>query len=118
MKKILVCRIGAFGDICMTLPVVHSLSAQFEVHWLIRQGHAAILRLFPEVKCQPVIFEPGDSQNNLPRLVSQLASAEFDALLDFSNWDIVARLASRLKRIPLRAIAYDSTRRLVLQRIM
>jgi ADP-heptose:LPS heptosyltransferase len=117
MKKILVCRIGAFGDVCMTLPVVHSLSAQFEVHWLIRRGHAAILRLFPEVKCQPVIFEPGDSQDNLPRLVSQLASAEFDALLDFSNWDIVARLARRLKSIPLRAIAYDSTRRLVRQRI-
>jgi ADP-heptose:LPS heptosyltransferase len=113
MKKILVCRIGAFGDICMTLPVVHSLSAQFEVHWLIRQGHDAILRLFPEVKCQPVIFSPKKSKN----LISQLAAAKYDALLDFSNWAIVGRLASQLKSIPVRAIAYDSTRRLLLQRI-
>jgi hypothetical protein len=115
MKKILVCRIGAFGDICMTLPVVHSLSARFEVHWLIRQGHDAILKLFPEVKCHPVIF--GAGPNVLSGLVSRLGAAQYDALLDFSNWEIIGRLASQLKGIPLRATAYDSTRRLVFQRM-
>jgi ADP-heptose:LPS heptosyltransferase len=115
MKKILVCRIGAFGDICMTLPVVHSLSARFEVHWLIRQGHDAILKLFPQVKCHPVIF--GAGPNVLSGLVSRLGAAQYDALLDFSNWEIIGRLASQLKGIPLRATAYDSTRRLVFQRM-
>ena len=117
MKRILVCRIGAFGDVCMTVPVVHSLSAQFEVHWLIRQGHDAILGLFPEVKCQPVVLSHGEPHQIPAGLVSQLAAAQYDALLDFSNWRIVARLAGQLKSIPVRAIAYDSTRRLVLQRL-
>jgi ADP-heptose:LPS heptosyltransferase len=113
MKKILICRIGAFGDVCMTLPVVHSLSEHFEVHWLIRQSHAAILRLFPEVKCRPVMFSSQEPRG----LISQLAAAKYDALLDFSNWAIVGDLASRLKSIPVRAIAYDSSHRLLLQRI-
>lgn len=113
MKTILVCRIGAFGDVCMTLPVVHSLAKQFEVHWLIRQSHAAVLKLFPEVNCHPVLLSSQEPRS----LLSQLAAVKYDALLDFSNWAIVGNLASHLKTIPVRAIAYDSSRRLVLQRI-
>ena len=116
MKKILICRIGAFGDICMTLPVVHSLSSQFEVHWLIRRGHDAILRLFPEVKCHPVVFDSKGSDIP-PGLISEIAAAKYDALLDFSNWTVVGTLANRLKSIPLRATAYDTTRPLALHRI-
>jgi ADP-heptose:LPS heptosyltransferase len=113
MKRILVCRIGAFGDVCMTLPVVNSLAEQFEVHWLIRQNHAVILKLFPDVKCHPVVFTPEEGRS----FISRLDAAKYDALLDFSNWSIVGALASRLKNIPVRAVAYDSTRRLLLQRI-
>lgn len=113
MKKILVCRIGAFGDVCMTLPVVHALSKEFEVHWLIRENHASILELFPAVKCHPVMFSSGKSGN----LVTALAAAKYDALLDFSNWAIVGDLAGQLKSIPVRAIAYDANHRLLLQRI-
>lgn len=101
----------------MALPVVHALAAQCEVHWLIRRGHTALLRLFPEVKCHPVIFEP-DRAGKLPAdLIQTLVAAQYDALLDFSNWDIIASLASRVKSIPVRAIAYDDTRMLLFQRL-
>jgi ADP-heptose:LPS heptosyltransferase len=113
MKKVLVCRIGAFGDVCMALPVVHSLSAHVEVHWLIREGHDAILNLFPEVECRRVLY----SSSGRESLIATLASAEYDALLDFSNWPVVGDLARSLKRIPIRAIAYDGHTRLPLQRV-
>lgn len=117
MKRVLVCRTGAFGDICMAMPVVHALASQCEVHWLIRRGHTALLRLFPEVKCHPVIFEAGQGGTFPADLIQMLVAAQYDALLDFSNWDIIASLASRVKSIPVRAIAYDDTRMLLYQRL-
>jgi ADP-heptose:LPS heptosyltransferase len=116
VKKILVCRIGAFGDVCMALPVVQALTEHYEVHWLIRRGHDAVLPLFPVVRCRPVVFASAASRD-LAELSARLAGERYDALLDFSNWRVVARLAERLKEIPVRAIAYDRTHRFVLQRI-
>jgi ADP-heptose:LPS heptosyltransferase len=63
-----------------------------------------------------VTCEPRDFTRNLPGLVSRIEAEQFDALLDFSNWPAIARLASRLPGIPVRAIAYDRTRNLALQR--
>jgi ADP-heptose:LPS heptosyltransferase len=105
-----VCRTGAFGDVCMAMPVVRALSAHCEVHWLVRQRNDAVLRLFPEVPCHPVILEY-DFEKHLPAVAARLASCDYDVLLDFSNWDSIAHLVRRLKHIPIRAIAYDRTRR-------
>jgi ADP-heptose:LPS heptosyltransferase len=113
LKKILACRTGAFGDVCMILPLIDALSAHADVHWLIRRGNDAVLKLFPEVRCTPVLFDGALTRS----LVGRLDATGYDALLDFSNWDIIARLARRLKSIPLRATAYDQTRFLLRQKV-
>jgi ADP-heptose:LPS heptosyltransferase len=116
MKKVLICRTGALGDVCMTLPVVDALARHCDVHWLIGRPHAPLLQLFPQVRCDLVIADGAEPARD-ERLVSELNAAGFDALLDFSNWDSIARLVSRLKSIPLRATAYDRTRSYTLPRL-
>ncbi len=116
MTKVLVCRTGAFGDVCMALPIVHALTRHCEVHWLIGRIYAPLLQLFPQVRCRLVVVDRKQPAED-DRLVFELSAAGFDALLDLSNWNDIATLAMRLRSIPMRAIAYDSTRSYALQRM-
>ena len=117
MLKVLVCRTGAFGDVCMALPLIDALGAQTDVHWLIRSGLESVLTLFPRVRCRPIAVE-FDARRAFPTpLIAELGNAGYDALVDLSNWPSGAILARRLKRIPIRAISYDRTRPWLPQRL-
>src|SRR5258708_4724514 len=103
--KVLVIRLGAMGDVCMTLPVVVALQQHCEVHWLVRKAYAGIPRLFPSVRCRLLPVAP--RQRFSDAVVSRLRHERYAAVLDFSHWPMVADLVRRLPDIPIRAITHD-----------
>ena len=107
--KILVTRIGAFGDVCMLAPLVRSLSTRHDVHWLIRDSYVSIIRGFPEVSCRLIGCSPGpDPRRPLPpELVEALRHDRYDCLLDCSHWACIGWLADQLRDIPVRATTDD-----------
>lgn len=107
--KILVARIGAFGDVCMLLPVVRALARRHEVHWLVRDAYLPVLRCFPEVDCRAIGVSPAaDPARPFPEeLVTALARERYDCLLDCSHWPCIAWLARRLGDVPVRAVTHD-----------
>lgn len=108
-RKILVARIGAFGDVCMLLPIVRLLSRHHDVHWLVRDAYVPAVRCFPDLPCRLVGVSPSDDAHRpFPdAVVDSLASERFDCLLDFSHWTCVAWLARRLEAVPVRAVTHD-----------
>ncbi len=107
--KVLVARIGAIGDICLLMPVVHALTRHFDVDWLIRDAHIPVVRAFPHVACGLIGVSPAaDEQRPFPaELVTALRGGNYHALIDFSHWQAVAWLARELREIPVRAITHD-----------
>ena len=107
--KLLIARIGAIGDICLLLPLVHALSRHFAVHWLIRDTHVPLVRAFPDVDCRLIGVSPGaDPECPFPaELVAALRAEAYPALLDFSHWPCVAWLAGQLPDIAVRAVTVD-----------
>lgn len=107
--KLLIARIGAIGDVCLLLPVVHALSRHFAVHWLIRDTHIPVVRSFPAVDCRLIGVSPGPDPERPfpPALVAALRAEAYPALLDFSHWQCIAWLAGQLPDIPLRAVTLD-----------
>jgi ADP-heptose:LPS heptosyltransferase len=107
--KILVARIGAFGDVCMLLPLVRSLAKGFDVHLLVRDAYVPVVRAFSEVACRTVAVSPADDPRQpFPEsLVARLADEGYAALVDCSHWPCVAWLADRLRAIPVRAVTLD-----------
>jgi ADP-heptose:LPS heptosyltransferase len=107
--KILVTRIGAFGDVCMLTPLVRSLSGRHEVHWLIRDAYMPVIRGFPEVPCRLIGCSPGpDQRRPMPLdLVETLRRERYDCLVDCSHWACIGWLAEQLRDIPVRATTDD-----------
>src|SRR6185503_13882194 len=116
-RNVLICRTGAFGDVCMALPLVHALTRHCRVTWLIRRGNAPLLKLFPQLDCEvwPVDFLPNGEF--AAQTQDGLNAARFDALVDLSNWDNTARLTRGLSSVPVRAVAFDDRRWLLRQRL-
>lgn len=108
-SRILVARIGAIGDICMLIPVVHALARHYEVHWLIRDSHRPVVQCFPEVACRLIGVSPGDDENQpfSAELVRELRDRNYACLIDFSHWSCIGWLARQLKEIPVRAVTSD-----------
>lgn len=108
-RKILVARIGAFGDVCMLLPIVRALSRHHDVHWLVRDVYLPAVRCFPDLRCRLVGVSPSDDAHRpFPdEVVDSLAAERFDCLLDCSHWGCVAWLARRLEAVPIRAVTHD-----------
>jgi len=111
VKKLLLLRPGAMGDVCMTVPLVRALQEHYEVHWLVWRHHQAIPRCFPQVRCRviPAQLTPAspDQPPFPPSLVAALEAERYDALLDLCHWPETARLARHLTGIPLRAVTHD-----------
>ncbi|MDX2167209.1 MAG: glycosyltransferase family 9 protein [Deltaproteobacteria bacterium] len=107
--RVLVARIGAIGDICLLLPVVHALARHCDVDWLIRDEHVALVRAFPQVACRLIGVSPGPDprQPFPPALVATLRAARYQALIDCSHWASVAWLAAALDDVPVRAVTRD-----------
>ena len=101
-RKILVARIGAFGDVCMLAPLVRGLAREHEVHWLIRDAYAPVIHGFPEIDCRLIGCSPGpDPQQPLPSdLVARLRRERYDCLVDCSHWACVGWLAGQLSDVP------------------
>lgn len=108
-RKILIARIGAFGDVCMLAPLVRALARRHEVHWLIRDDYVPVIRGFPEVACRLVGCAPGpDPSRPFPEaLVATLRHERYDCLIDCSHWACVGWLAGRLHDVPIRATTDD-----------
>ncbi|MEI7780612.1 MAG: hypothetical protein WCJ18_01645, partial [Planctomycetota bacterium] len=108
-QKILVARIGAFGDACMLAPMVRSLARHHEVHWLIRDGYEPVIRGFPDVNCRLVGVAPGsDPGQPFPAdVVAALRRERYDCLVDCSHWACVGWLARQLDDVPVRATTHD-----------
>jgi ADP-heptose:LPS heptosyltransferase len=108
-KKILVARIGAFGDVCMLAPLVQAVARRHEVHWLIRDAYEPVIRGFPEVGCRLVGCAPGpDPERPFPAdFVESLRRERYDCLVDCSHWACVGWLARQLTDVPVRATTAD-----------
>ena len=108
-SKILVARIGAIGDICMLIPLVHALSRHYEVHWLIRDSHMPIVQCFPAVACRLIGVSPAsdETQPFAPKVVATLRDEHYACLIDFSHWPCIGWLAHQLGDIPIRAVTHD-----------
>jgi ADP-heptose:LPS heptosyltransferase len=107
--KLLAARIGAIGDICLLMPVMHALSRHFDVHWLIRDTHIPVVQTFPHVDCRLIGVSPGPdtTQPFPPALVAALRAEGYAALIDFSHWQCIAWLAGQLPDIAVRAVTLD-----------
>lgn len=107
--KLLVARIGAFGDVCMLAPLVRGLAREHDVHWLIRDAYAPVIRGFPEIDCRLIGCSPGpDPRQPLPpELVATLRRERYDCLIDCSHWACVGWLAGELADVPIRATTDD-----------
>lgn len=93
IKKLLVIRFSALGDIAMTVPVVASFCSQYpdvEVTMLTsKMGEKIYRAVLPDVKnlsirgCNPKVDYPGIP--GLNRLFNELRAEKFDALADLHN---------------------------------
>ncbi|NBP51919.1 MAG: hypothetical protein EBU70_12240, partial [Actinobacteria bacterium] len=108
-RKLLVARIGAFGDVCMLAPLVRSLARCHDVHWLIRDAYEPVIRGFPGVECRLIGCAPGeDPRRPFPEeMVESLRRERYDCLVDCSHWACVGWLARQLHDIPVRATTDD-----------
>lgn len=107
--KILVVRIGAFGDVCMLAPLMQAIARHHEVHWLIRDSYVPVIRGFAGVGCRLIGCAPAaDSNRPFPdALVGQLRDERYDCLIDCSHWACSGWLAGQLREIPVRATTED-----------
>jgi ADP-heptose:LPS heptosyltransferase len=117
VRKVLILRPGAMGDVCMAVPLVAALARRCDVHWLLHRVYAPIPRAF-QVDCRMVPLEPrprGRSLRSLAEpctlpagLLDHLRRERFDAVLDLAHWPITAQLVHRLvDDIPVRGITFD-----------
>src|SRR5579859_6500593 len=106
MKKILLLRPGAMGDVCMAIPYAAALARQCEVHWLIHRVYEPIPRLFGN-DVRLISFDPNARRPISRGLLAQLRAERYDAVLDLAHWPRTAWLVSQLPEIPVRAIAFD-----------
>lgn len=105
--RILLCRIGAIGDICMAMPLVKSLSEKYEVDWLIRKTNASLLDLFPNLRVNRILVNPTKTHWFDENTIDQLVKSQYDVLVDLSHWPEIEFLAKRLKSIPVRIRSLD-----------
>jgi heptosyltransferase-2 len=116
VKKILIIRLSAFGDIVQSMSVLRPLKESFpsaEIHWLVREDLKGILEDHPLIsKCY--IVERGSGLTGLYQLAVQLSQERYDLVYDAhstlrtfflrrwitapvgSRW--IARPKSRIKR--------------------
>jgi len=104
VKKVLLLRLGAMGDVCLTVPLVRALQEHVEVHWLVWRHYAAIPQSFPGLRCRLI---PVTQLPCVPALVGQLRAERYDAVLDLSHWPQLGQLVEQLGSVPQRAATFD-----------
>ena len=96
MKKALVIRFNAIGDLVLTTPVVEALAAAgYEVHYLVKEVFAELLDYNPHVH---KVWRLKDS---LSEVLAHLKKEQFDVVIDLHN-----NLRSRQVKSALKAKSY------------
>ena len=111
MARILIIRFSALGDVAMTVPVVHSLAAEYPQHEIIVLSRTALQPLFLKLP-ENVSFYGADLSGKhkglrgLNSLYAELKGLHFDYVADFH--DILRakylRWRFRLDGVPVAAI--------------
>lgn len=107
--NLLVCRIGAVGDVCLAIPIVKALSRFFNVYWLIRESYSILPKFFAAEGFEfiPIAVNPTKVNPSLASLVPYLEKLKLTAALDLSHWPEVIELLEKLPSIPIRATFCD-----------
>ena len=89
MKKLLVIRFSAMGDVAMTVPVIHSLASQhpeLRITVMTRGRFAPMFQWMPaNVEVKPVDLENYSGLFGLSRLYRELKKKRFDAVADLHD---------------------------------
>ena len=90
MKRILIVRLGAMGDIVHAVPVAAALRRAFpaaRIDWLVSGKHRAILDLVPVVDRRLVINDRSDASGGSSPLpaIRELRHQHYDAALDLQG---------------------------------
>ena len=90
MARILIIRFSALGDVAMTVPVVHSLAAEYPQHEIIVLSRTALQSLFLKLP-ENVSFYGADLSGKhkglrgLNSLYAELKGLHFDYVADFHD---------------------------------
>lgn len=89
MKKLLVIRFSAMGDVAMTVPVIHSLATQhpdLRITVMTRSRFTPMYQWMPaNVEVKPVDLENYTGLNGLERLYGELKQKRYDAVADLHD---------------------------------
>ena len=81
-QSICVMRLSAIGDICHTLPVIHTLQHYWpktKITWIIGKNEAALVADIPNIEF--IIFDKSQGIQAYGKLRQQLKNCQFDLLL-------------------------------------
>ena len=102
LRKILIVRLGALGDITHAIPAQQALASQYpeaEIHWLTKPAYRDLLNCV-EGLARVWVFDDSDLTSRPTRFLSdwwsltkQLRAEEFDYVFDFQGLLISALLA-------------------------
>lgn len=100
--KILIVKLGAFGDIIHCLPALHDVLQQpdvDEVHWLVDQRYAFVTEVFPkEVTVHRIALKGPHPWRSAWRCIRRLRQLDFNTVFDLQGLiksGLVARAISR-----------------------
>lgn len=89
MKKLLVIRFSAMGDVAMTVPVIHSLATQhpeLRITVMTRGRFTPMFQWMPaNVEIKPVELEHYSGLGGLSRLYGELKQKRYDAVADLHD---------------------------------
>jgi heptosyltransferase I len=111
VKRILIVRLGALGDVVHAIPVAAALRKAFpatRIDWLVSAKHRAILDLVPVIDRRLVINDRNDAEggSSLPAAIRELRAAQYDVVLDLQGL-IKSALLARTSGAP-RVIGFSS----------
>ena len=96
-KKILIIRFNSIGDIVLTTPVIKMLhDLGYEVHYLLKSSYASVLEFNPYVSRLITL------DSSLSDILPELASQDYDRVIDLHNNIRSKRVCSALKKPVLR----------------
>jgi heptosyltransferase-1 len=111
VKRILIVRLGALGDVVHAIPVAAALRRSFpqaRIDWLVSAKHREILDLVPVIDRRLVINDRGDAHggSSLLTAIRQLRGGRYDVVLDLQGL-IKSALLARSSGAP-RVIGFSS----------
>ena len=115
MKKLLVIRFSAMGDVAMTVPVIHSLASQhpeLRITVMTRGRFAPMFQWTPaNVEVMPVELENYSGIFGLGRLYSELKKKKYDAVADLHDVLRTKYLRLRFKMSGTKVAVIDKGRK-------